>query len=251
MRPIVRAPALEIGTLYHVALAYHYAELLAEKPPWYVYSDPWTAVRVCGADRPDLATEALRLFDAYVARFPRDADPWRPVLVEHQFWSSAEGRPYSTRIDLLAWEDGVGYVLSNHKTAARKGSAVNYATDLQVLTEVAQARAAGYDVRRYYINECVKSDPPLPHRFEVSVSPAMYARLAQDTGYYLRERDRVIAEFPDPWNRPRNHGACRGRYRLCDFWGLCWDGLARLNEYVVEEARAAGSARPTLQEETR
>jgi len=234
LRKVISDPAPFIGTVYHVLAAYWYAALLEPKPAWYVYPDPWTAARTLGAARMDLVAEAERLFAAYIEKWPRGADPWRPVLVEFQFVSHAEGEPYSTRVDMLAWEDTVGHVLTNFKTAARPTNAASYIADRQVLTEIAESRAAGYDVQRFYIAETVKSDPPDPRRVPIGVSALMYSRLARDTGYYLRERQRVIAEYPDPWDRPRNMDACRGRFRICDFWPLCSDGPARIHEYVQE-----------------
>jgi len=249
LRQVVRDPYTFLGSLYHVALAYWYALLLQVKPAWYVYASPEEAVRACGHDRLDLVDDALELFTVYTRTYPRESDPWQPVLVEMQLVSTAEGEVYSTRLDMLAWDPAVGYVLTNHKANARETKAAAYYTDVQVLTEIAQARASGYDVKKYYINEMVKkvvrrkgTTPPRAHRIPVNVSPVAYARIAADMGYYLRARQHVVVEFPDPMNRPRNYGACHGKYRLCDFYALCADGPARLHEYYVESPSAMPAA---------
>ena len=69
LRPNVEKDATKIGTLVHVGLAYRYGALLDKKPDWLVYPDARWAIWICGQDRPDCASEALRIYDAYVAHY--------------------------------------------------------------------------------------------------------------------------------------------------------------------------------------
>lgn len=233
LRPLIPRLATSVGNLVHVGLAYRYGLLLRERPAWLVYPDARTALWTCGQDHLEAAQEALRVFDAYEAHYRLNV--WTPLLVEHQFevFFSSLGEPYTARTDLLAVESGE-VVLIDHKTMARLSRTVgdDYRTDRQMLTGLALARAAGYDVRRVVINALTKERPqPRFARFDVPISPTAYARLGEDTAYYLEKMNEVRRRYPDLLNRPRNTGSCVRKYGRCDFYPVCADGAQHLVQF--------------------
>lgn len=237
LRPVISKQAAAVGTLLHAGLAYYYASNLQPWPDWFVYKDGHEAIKVLGADRPDFADLALRMFDGYVAQYTRCN--WQPVLVEHQFVVDFDGMPYSARIDLLVRE-GNDLVLVDHKSIGRisAGMGDGYEADWQMLTGLAQCRTAGYDVKRVVINAISREMPfPKYQRFIVPILPTAYNRLAKDIAYHLRQLKAVRAEFPDPRDRPRNGNACVGKYGKCDYFDVCQRGVGWEQLHVPSEYR--------------
>jgi hypothetical protein len=233
LRPSIEKDAPLIGTLVHAGLAYRYAAMMPERPSWFVYPDGRWAIWILGqsSGRMDAAAEALRVFDAYEACYT--VNVWQPLLVEYQFEVEMEGEPYTCRTDLLAIENGE-VCLIDHKTQKKLSArtASEYRADRQMLTGLALARSAGYDVRRVIINAMSKEFPPRFGRFDVPVSAEAYGRLGADTRYYLRQMRETRQAYPDPMNRPRNLDSCVRKYGICDFWPVCTDGIHRLVEYT-------------------
>ncbi len=175
-------PARAVGTLVHVGLAYRYGALLPVRPEWMVYPtpaapDPREALWTVGQDNIEAKTEALRVFDAYQANYPIEANIWEPVLVEHQFEAVLQipgGPPerYTLRIDLLAEDVQTGeLILADHKTAYKitKNVGTGYRTDREMITALAMCRAHGYDVKRVVINAMTKENPqPRFGRFDAT-----------------------------------------------------------------------------------
>jgi hypothetical protein len=243
LRPNLEKEAPALGTLVHVGLAYRYGLLLDVRPDWLVYPDGRHAIWICGQDRPDLAAEALRVYDSYCAYYDRliangSVRPWKPLLVEHQFevpfrMPDGNTEPYTARLDLVVW-DGHEVILCDHKTGSKvsnhKGS--SYATDRQMLTCLALARAHGYPINRVIIN-AMSREYPEPHfqRFDVPISHEAYGRLGADTQEVLMRMQDVRRRFPDPANRPRHNENCVRKYGKCDFYEICSEGPHRLVEY--------------------
>jgi hypothetical protein len=227
-------PATAIGTLTHVGLAYRYAAMLPQdrQPSWLVYRDPRTgypdpllAIAICGWKTPTYAQEAQRIFSWYCSWYK--VNVWTPVLVEHQFEVTfPNGAAYTARTDLLCVENSE-YVLVDHKTVPRLNPSIgrDYRADRQMLTGLALARAAGYDVKRVVINALSKEQPmPQFKRYDVPVSAVAFERLGADTGYYLERMQEVRRLYPDPWNRPRNADSCVRKFGRCDYYALCTEG---------------------------
>lgn len=227
-----RDPA-DIGTLVHVGLAYRYAQMLPQRPAWMVYPNPYAAIEECGFKRPDLAAEAKRIFAWYEYTYQKDT--LRPILVEHQFQAQLGDDLFMTaRIDLLAEEFGQ-LVVVDHKVKGKltKRTGDYASTDRQFVTLLALARASGFDIKRVMLNGMTRDFPtPQFRRFPVPVSAQAYERLGVDSLYYLRARNEIRNQFPDPMNRPRNFSACMTHFGLCPYDPLCRDGLHRLSEYT-------------------
>ncbi len=248
LRPSMEKEATKIGVLVHVGLAYRYGALLVQKPSWLVYPDGRYAIWICGQDRPDLAHEALRIYDAYCANWDPliaggAAVPFRPLLVEHQFevgfgMPDGSSEPYTARVDLLAevhLPTGREIWLIDHKTGSKLSNhtGTSYRADRQMLTGLALARAHNYPVNRVIINAISREYPqPRFARFEVPISHEAYSRLGSDTAYVLGRMNDVRKKFPDPNNRPRNYDACLRKYGRCDFWDICTNGQQELIQYV-------------------
>lgn len=233
LRPMLPKMATSVGNLVHVGLAYRYGAMLPRRPDWLVYPDARTALWTCGQDHLEAAEEALRVFDAYEANYRINV--WQPLLVEHQFevMFASLGEPYTARTDLLCVESGQ-IVLVDHKTCAKLTRTIgnDYRTDRQMLTGLALARANGYDVQRVVINALSKERPfPRFGRFDVPISPTAYARLGEDTAYYLEKMAEVRRRYPDKLNRPRNTGSCVRKYGRCEFYEVCADGPQHLVQF--------------------
>lgn len=243
LRPVVEKDAPKVGTLVHVGLAYRYGMMLQQRPDWLVYPEGRTAIWTCGQDRPELATVALFLFDAYQAYY--GINLWTPALVEHQFEVVLDGEPYTARLDLLAVENGE-YILVDHKCKGyiKRETGYEYRADRQMLTQLALARLHGYDIKRVIINAIKR---PIPNklgyydldkfrlrfaRFEVPISEIAYGRLWDDTVWALRNMKAVRTAYPDPTNRPRVWDSCIRAYGACDFVPLCTEGLQQIHDFV-------------------
>jgi len=236
-------PARKIGSLVHVALAYHYGAMLPVRPEWMVYPtpqspDPRHALWTCAQGDGEIATEALRIFDAYVAFYPTPI--WKPILVEHQFdvVMDVDGTPerYTLRIDLLAEDMRDGALcLIDHKSAYKitRNTGLGYRADREMLTALALCRANGHDVKRVVINAMTKENPE-PHfgRFDVPISAEAYSRIGQDTAFLIRQMRAVSSAYPDPRSRPRVYESCISKFGVCDFWAICSDGPHRLAEFT-------------------
>lgn len=235
LRPMLKKQSTEVGNLIHAGLAYRYGAMLPEKPDWYVYTDGYEAISTLGARYPNYMETALTIFDAYQRYYA--VNVWTPVAVEHQFVVQFEHGPYSCRTDLLAIEDG-RYVIVDHKSVGKiaANTGQRYATDYQMLTNLAITRALGYPVERVVINAMSREMPnPAFARFDVPINEVFYNRLGVDTAYYISEMRRIEKEFPDPRSRPRNPDACVSKvYGICDFHGLC-SGTQDEVEFEVPE----------------
>lgn len=242
LTPLLSRDAMEIGSLVHAALAYHYGVKLTQRPQWFVYTDPYQAVDqlAVALGRPDLIDLAKMIYAWYAYQYQNDI--WNPVLVEHQFqWNLGGEKFFTGRIDLIAEEYG-DLVLIDHKIKGTLPRSTGYllSMDRQMMTNLVLARANGYDIKRVYINGITRGGKPTPlstpafGRFAVPISAEAYSHFAQDTTYYLAQREAIKAAFPDPMNRPRNTKACYGQFK-CEFIPLCEDGPTRLVEYRRRE----------------
>lgn len=226
-----RDPA-KIGDLVHAGLAYHYGARLTERPSWMVYENGHKAIEVLGADRPDLAHDARRILAWYEYFYQNDT--FVPVMVEKWLRVQLEDEWIGCRMDLLAWEHGE-LIVADHKVHGKlnKNHGRNLSCDRQMLTLLAVLRSQGFDVKRVILNGMTRDFPePKFQRFDVPVSEEAYARLGQDTLYYLKARREVRKKFPDPYFRPRNFDACMTKYGLCSFAPLCTKGFSRLGSFV-------------------
>lgn len=213
--------ATAVGTLVHAGLAYRYGVLLPQRPSWLVYADGYECMRRI-ATRPDFLELALTLFSAYEAHY--SVNVWRPVLVEEQLVVTfPNGEPYSCRVDMLVDWGGRLFVV-DHKVHGKWSSSMlaDYGHDRQMHTNVAIARACGYNVEGIVLNVIERCMPtPKFHRELVQLNPTFYANLGTSTDWYLRQMKEVRERFPDPTQRPRNSASCRGRFGFCDFHSLC------------------------------
>jgi hypothetical protein len=243
LRGGIEKEVTKIGILVHVGLAYRYGLLLPTRPEWLVYPDGRHAIWICGQDRPDLATEALRIYDEYCAHYDGliargITRPWRPVLVEHQLevafpMPDGSTEPYTARLDLLAY-DGEELLLIDHKCGGKVAyhSGSVYRSDRQMLTCLALSRAHGYNVSRVVINAMSREQPSRFTRFTVPISHEAYARLGPDTQYVLERMKEVRKRYLDLTNRPRVYESCYRKYGKCEFHDVCTDGPHRLVEYT-------------------
>lgn len=236
LRSIFPKEPTDVGVLWHAGLAYHYAKGLNPRPPWYVYSDGFECIERMGATKPrEFIDTARRMLEAYQLAYVTDA--FTPLLVEHQFVVYfPNGEPYSCRSDTVGWMDygtpGQRLVVMDHKGVGRMGNeGAKYAIDSQMATNLALARACGYDIKEIVINAQSRRTYEC-RRFTVPINSAAYARIGSDVQYYLDQMKAIRQSHPDPMNRPRNRGACVRKYGPCEFIELCWGG-AGMDQFHV------------------
>ena len=247
LRPGEDKDALVLGTLIHVGLAYRYAMRMNPRPEWLVYPskeapDPRHAIWTIGQDRHDMAAEALRIFDAYQAYYtiPR----FWPLVVEEKFETviPVDGVPtrYTLRLDMLAYDVWAGneIVYVDHKSTFKLSKWVgrDYRADREMITALALARLYGYDVKRVIINAMTKvkdiDGGPKFERYDVPISQGVFARIGEETAYWIRQMRAVKAQYPDPTNRPRVYESCMRKYGRCDFYPICADGDQNISMYT-------------------
>lgn len=242
LRPVMARRGPGIGILVHDGLAYHYAYMLPveQRPAWLVYENGFEMMRKRGKALfypQEYIDVACLTYESYQKHYR--TDNLYPIIIEHQFLVHfPNGEPYSCRTDLLAHCDysTPGYCLAvvDHKTGAQMGNeGAKYSIDRQMASNIALARACGYDVRKVIINFLTTKTPFKCERFEVPINPYAYARLGDDTQYWLDRMKAIRLTHPDPMNRPRARTACvHGKFGPCDYMDLCWRG-GNINQFTV------------------
>ena len=139
----------------------------------------------------------------------------------------------------------------DHKTAARLSgnSVAGYRHDGQALSIVATLRAAGVPVRGFIPNVVTKTATVRIVRDYVEFTEEETSAWAADLAYWQKAiRGRVARR--GPW--PRTPTACQGRYGLCEFLSLCWDGAGAEGAFgkrsEVKLADVAYGGEPTVWE---
>lgn len=223
------AAPLEIGILYHAALACHYLRLLPVGYPGYVpferVPSPLAFIEAVEARGPEIlyVAEARRLVMGYLEFWP--LGDVQPVAIEY-----AAGREgvHTCRFDLVGWYDDELWVFE-HKTAARETPELMDAwfLDGEVLGEMYGWEISGLDrlfgqLAGVVINIAFKSRPPRYRRLQVVVPEAVKRAYRRDRAHFNNERRRMRAS--GYW--PRKLQGCLSRYGdLCALFPHCRDGL--------------------------
>ena len=235
-------PNLEIGGLYHAALALHYARRLPEGyPGWPPKLPPrrelLDKVEELRAEYNNVL-EARRLYYGYSEHYGPELD-LEPVAVE--FAAGVDG-VHTCRFDTLVWEEGALWNLE-HKSARAETTDVmeSWWLDGEIIGQYYAWRISELDkvfgrLTGSIINLAFKSHPAEYRRLKVIipeqvvdqyVEGAPSLRAAGIRGdQYVEDRmagnaDRERCRRTGRW--PRSLQGCMSRYDRCAFWAHCRD----------------------------
>lgn len=223
---ITETDYIAVGTLVHVFLALHYANLMG--------SHQAITPDVCHdylrtRANPAFVAEGWRLFAAY--RLYYAFDEIQPLGVEYDLQDPRTGE--STRYDLIAFfpkskpgRPG-GTYLVEHKTAGRFDfdTLEGWANDGEVIGEAALWARLGLDkrfgpLRGVIINLIGKQKDPKFHRTTVAPQSLLVKAHLDD----LRRWDGLLQFCKATRNWPRSRANCINRYGRCDWWEHCVSG---------------------------
>lgn len=202
-----------------------------------------------GEGWPQLVRLAREMYDAYRERY-WDCEPWEPVAVEEQFWSTLGDMdpqpgedPHASELitcntDLvvrntdtkLLWivdnkSKGFDpfYRSRDKRMVPWERDGEQYAIDWQVLVNLHLVRRAFPDevVAGFIINRFTRDKPFLFDRHALHVSPRTYA-MAPSTMRHAAMAEREIDGTVAAGGSPQPHyWACHGKYGHCDYVKLC------------------------------
>lgn len=221
------APPLEIGILWHAALACHYHRLLPAGYPGYHPNTPspdqlLDAVEAVGAELANV-TAARRLVWGYLEHWP--LDDVQPVALEYP---AGVAGVHTCRYDMVGWHDDELWVFE-HKSAAKETEDLMDAwfLDGEVLGEMYGWRLSQLDavfgarLTGVIINIGFKSNPPRYRRLKVVVPEVVIRQYIRDRAFWNAERESYRAT--GYW--PRKLQGCLSRYNdVCGFFPHCRDG---------------------------
>ncbi len=218
-------PALEVGGLYHAAMALHYARRLPEGYPGCQKDLPppmdfLEKIEELRAEYNNVAL-ARRLYYGYSEFYGPELD-LHPVAVE---LAAGTAGIHTCRYDTLVWEEGTLWNLE-HKTAAAETVDVmeSWWLDGEIIGQYYAWRLSGLDkvfgpLTGTIINLAFKSSPATYRRLKVIVPPQVIDQYIEDrmAGNVDRERCRRSGRWP------RSLQGCLSRYDRCAFWAHCRD----------------------------
>lgn len=223
--------ALGVGSVGHLLLAAHYAQLLpdARYPGWRSnVPDPYVLLQALGdAGLPmAISTVVEQCFNAYVERWSNE--DIRPMAVE---LSAGDQSFHTSRFDLVFYtEDGIhdGLWIGEHKF-------LKYGTDLEeynlhgeVIGEALSFQLSeldqffGLPLNGVCLNVIFKPDSkhlPTCKRVWLHPTPEALERYANDRSYWLQ----ILLDCKRRKVWPRALEGCHRRNRLCRYFAHCRD----------------------------
>lgn len=215
-----------VGTLIHVFLALHYANMMgryAAITPEYCHG------YLLESANPEYVNEGWRVFTAYRRYYTYD--DLEPLDVEYDLRDPRTGE--SCRYDLIAFcpksKPGrlAGTYLVEHKSAGRfdEDTIDGWANDGEVIGEASLWRALGLDkrfgkLRGVIVNILGKQKEPKFHRTIVAPETILIDSHFDD----LRGWDAVIKLCKASGYYPRSRANCIGRFGRCEWFEHCASG---------------------------
>lgn len=223
---------LQIGGLWHAAVALHYARMLPEGAPgWRPNLPPphdfIDAVRDAGAELA-FVEEAQRMFWGYQEQYGPDMDSLRPLAIEMD--AGIVGK-HTSRFDMVAENTRIGGIwITEHKTAFAETADVmeGWFLDGEVLGEQYSWKLSGLDkvfgpLQGVCINLGFKGRPPTFKRLEVPITESVMEDFITDRLHWgaVREHYRRLNYWP------RKLQGCKGPHGkddLCGYRFHCREG---------------------------
>ncbi len=228
------SPALAKGSLIHLALAQHYAQIRAiqqgkDPEEW---CDPKEAVELIAKleGTQEFAQVAVDAYEAYRFQYPHDKDEMEIIAIEDLANTKIDGRYLFTgRLDLVYRDLGGRVWAMDHKTTSFLKSSHKqfYSVSGQLLGYGHMAREAyGEDYAGMKLNLIQHGK----HKFErltVPRSPNLESKFPQiviDIEESI-ERMQVSGRDFDDWPKATNELTCYHRYGACKFIDQCRHGV--------------------------
>lgn len=227
--------ALELGALYHTALALHYSVgtiAIAVTPFAFL-----ERVRAVGGDGV-IIDECKRLYSAYFDKYGNaHNEGFAPLAIE--FPAGIPGT-HTCRFDMLAKHEGVTKNIE-HKTASRETRDVleGWWLDGEIIGQHYAYKLSGLEAKfgplfSTVVNLTIKTKEPKFRRIEVVISDEIIGRFASDRAWWNGHRDALRGG--SYW--PRKLQGCIGRYSNCELWDHCSNASAsddlRLNQLLTK-----------------
>lgn len=234
--------ALELGGLYHEALARYYLEHLKHfDRKGKKFSDAsqkdideacihamYDIVNRAEAIVPGTASQTRRYLEGWLQIFgPGTAmdDRRSTMYVEQLVEVNADGFPYSTRWDRVFWDSELnGPVLQEHKTARSYSETLlaSYRTDPQMIGQMycwdhSAFRKMHGPLAGYRVSLCIKGARREYPQEDVPINPKVIKDWAKDQRWLYFQMQQC--ETLDRW--PRRRGACIQWMRPCEFHEHC------------------------------
>lgn len=222
-----KRPALAVGTLVHLALAQHYAEM--RDGPEGGWETPHRAVELIskleGVEKH--AERALIAFDAYRLKYDwRDKEQWKVLAVEELLSTQIAGKYLLTgRADLVIEDPGGRVFVVDHKTTGRiqKSHKEFYPISGQLLGYSHMAREKYGERFAGLIVNLIQTDGQRFERFTIPRSPHLESKFEQSVVDIEEsiERMKASGRAQDDWPKAMSELVCYHRYGACDFIDKC------------------------------
>ncbi len=224
---LIESPSLAIGTIVHVLLALHYAQIQIGGSPYAGIMPEDMHEYLLARCNPEFVVEGWRVFSGY--RLYYSMETIEPLAIEHDLVDPRTGE--SCRFDLIAFfpEDtpmlAAGTYNVEHKTASRFDYPTlnGWVNDGEVIGQTALWKRLGLDhrfgpLRGVIVNILGKQPKELKfHRAIVSPHSWQVEQHLQDLARWeaLINLARTTNSFP------RARQSCIGRYGMCDLFDHC------------------------------
>ena len=241
LRKTTHKPWTLIGTLVHTCLAYHFAEMLPERPDWYSVRTRDEQLELEGAGHPDLIRQAKDCYEAWKQRHAGEA--WHPMYVEEEFKAplhamfgdscpeDVRDEVVSCKVDLVTRWNGQVWIV-DHKCSsgdARTGRLrrwdgdADYRLALQVFQNLYILRACLDEPVRGFAIHRVKRSVPYDFDRHALQPPRIAYEQVQRTIIDAVRRERDITTRIERGEKPTPAlgVACQTRYGPCDYHSIC------------------------------
>lgn len=230
--------ALEVGGLFHEALARYFQSWLDGDESEVGREKAFEIVTRCYEHVPDISSEVHRLLTNWLGMYHATRYDFRPrVLAVECLVESSEPFFYSARLDLVLETESGGIELMDHKTARQytANMLMSYRMEPQFLGHMylweASGRAAQWGpLERYTVDLVTKTREPIIELVDVPIVPA----LLQDWKAEMLEHWRWLERYQQGLRKwPRRTGyQCRfcKAYEHCASAGESFNGWMRKNQ---------------------
>lgn len=170
--------------------------------------------------------------DAYFIRYPRAAEPFDVLEVEHEIEVGVGPYALTRKIDLVVRHRDDGKVwFYDHKTAGRPTDRLAWSrADWALTTQELVGRAVyGDEWGGLVLNLISTGGPPPFVRRPIQFAAYELAAIPRSLLHYYRLLESLAS--CDPYNYPRA-GSCVGRYGMCEYRMLCESGPMAARAYM-------------------
>lgn len=224
-------PNLEIGGLFHEALARYFKAALDGADDIGCFAAMWGVVDLVSPKCPVIAAEVRRLLTGWIGLYgPNTPDDYRPRVLHVEPVLQVE-KPfrYSAALDLVLRAPHGAVDIVEHKTSARYDATLlsSYRMEPQFIGHLWLAQQYGWEVRRYYVDLIVKTASPRYEHLQMSFAPVLFKNWESE----MRQVAEEVARYRRSVTRWPRRTTYRCRFCVafdhCASGGTSLDGFAR------------------------